>query len=59
MIKNILKLIFTLAMWELVKYVANVVIEYYRYRDDEVDNINTFNEYDHADLKRIVAEVSE
>ncbi|MCR4455631.1 hypothetical protein NTB88_21970 [Aeromonas salmonicida] len=32
----------------------------YRYRQDEIDTpINTFNEYDHADLKRIVAEVSE
>ncbi|MDI3230982.1 transcriptional activator RinB [Staphylococcus pasteuri] len=54
-----LKLLFTLAMYELGKYVTNVVIEHYRYREDEVDIINTFNEMDHIDLKRIVAEVSE
>lgn len=59
MIKHISKLIFTLAMYELGKYVTNVVIEHYRYREDEVDTINTFNEYDHMDLKRMVAEVSE
>lgn len=59
MIKHILKLLFTLAMYELGKYVTNAVIEHYRYREDEVDTINTFNEQDHADLKRIVAEVSE
>lgn len=59
MIKHILKLLFTLAMYELGKYVTNVVIEHYRYREDEVDTINTFNEMDHIDLKRIVAEVSE
>ncbi|MFJ1815030.1 transcriptional activator RinB [Staphylococcus saprophyticus] len=58
MIKHILKLLFTLAMYELGKYVTNVVIEHYRYREGEVD-INTFNEQDHIDLKRIVAEVSE
>ncbi|PTU83412.1 hypothetical protein BUZ67_01540 [Staphylococcus pasteuri] len=59
MSKHILKLLFTLAMYELGKYVTNVVIEHYRYREDEVDTINTFNEMDHVDLKRIMAEVSD
>lgn len=27
--------------------------------EDEIDTINTFNEHDYADLKGIVAEVSE
>lgn len=32
----------------------------YRYRQDDIDTpINTFNECDHNDLKRIVAEVSD
>lgn len=59
MIKHILKLLFTLAMYELGKYGANKVIEHYKYREDEIDTINTFNEYDHADLKRMLAEVSD
>ncbi|MCE3022557.1 transcriptional activator RinB [Staphylococcus pasteuri] len=57
MIKHILKLLFTLAMYELGKYVTNVVIDYYRYKQDEVDQApKDFSKYDHIHLN---AEVSE
>lgn len=59
MIKHISKLIFTLAMYELGKYVTEQLIIKYTANDDIDTPINTFNEYDHSDLKRIVAEVSE
>ncbi|ASN69390.1 putative RinB [uncultured Caudovirales phage] len=57
MIKHILKLLFTLAMYELGKYVTNAVIEHYKYREDEVDKPpQDFNQHDHIHLN---AEVSE
>lgn len=57
MIKHILKLLFTLSTYELGKYVTNVVIDYYRYKQDEVEQApQDFSEYDHIHLN---AEVSD
>ena len=57
MIKHILKLLFTLATYELGKYVTNVVIDYYKYKQDEVDQApQDFNEYDHTHLNDEVSE---
>lgn len=51
MFKRILKIWFTIAMYELGKYVTNVVIDYYKYKQDEVEQApKDFNEYDHIHL---------
>ncbi|MCD9065998.1 transcriptional activator RinB [Staphylococcus pasteuri] len=57
MIKHILKLLFTLAMYELGKYVTNAVVNYYRYKEDDIDiPPQDFNQCDHIHLN---AEVSD
>lgn len=57
MIKRILKIWFTIGMYELGKYVTNVVINYYKYKQDEVDQApKDFNEYDHIHLNDEVSD---
>lgn len=57
MIKRILKDLFLIAMYELGKYVTNVVIDYYKYKQDEVEQTpQDFNEYDHTHLNDEVSE---
>lgn len=57
MIKRILKIWFTIGMYELGKYVTNVVIDYYKYKQDEVEQApQDFNEYDHTHLNDEVSE---
>lgn len=57
MVKHILKIWFTIGMYELGKYVTNVVIDYYKYKQDEVDQVpQDFTQDDHIHLN---AEVSE
>ncbi|MCE5089212.1 transcriptional activator RinB [Staphylococcus devriesei] len=55
MIKHISKLIFTLAMYELGKYLMNELIVYLQSEDD-IDMPKDFNQLDHIHLN---AEVSE
>lgn len=55
MIKHILKLIFTLAMYELGKYATEQLIIWWQ-SDDELDAPLDFNQYDHIHLN---AEVSD
>ncbi|ASN72789.1 hypothetical protein 7F16_12 [uncultured Caudovirales phage] len=53
MIKHILKLLFTLFTYELGKYVTNVVIDYYKYKQDEVEQApKDFNKHDHIHLNK-------
>lgn len=57
MIKRILKDLFLIAMYELGKYLTNVVIDYYKYKQDEVEQApQDFNEYDHTHLNDEVSE---
>lgn len=57
MIKRVLKDLFLIAMYELGKYVTNVVIDYYKYKQDEVEQApQDFNEYDHTHLNDEVSE---
>lgn len=57
MFKRILKIWFTIAMYELGKYLTNVVIDYYKYKQDEVDQApKDFNEYDHTHLNDEVSD---
>lgn len=58
MIKHILKLIFTLAMYELDKYVTEQLIIWCQ-SDDELDAPLDFTDADHAHLNRLMREVSE
>lgn len=55
MIKHILKLIFTLAMYELGKYMTEQLIIWWQ-SEDELDAPLDFNQYDHIHLN---AEVSD
>ncbi|WP_281197389.1 transcriptional activator RinB [Staphylococcus felis] len=55
MTKSILKMLFTLLIYELCKYVTEQALIVLT-SDDEID---TFNEYDHMYLNNIKVEVSE
>ncbi|REH97122.1 transcriptional regulator [Staphylococcus felis] len=55
MTKSILKMLFTLLIYELCKYVTEQALIVLT-SDDEID---TFNEYDHIDLNNLKVEVSE
>lgn len=57
MFKRILKIWFTIAMYESGKYVTNVVIDYYKYKQDEVEQApQDFSEYDHIHLNDEVSD---
>ena len=57
MVKLKLKDLFLIAMYELGKYLTNVVIDYYKYKQDEVEQApQDFNEYDHTHLNDEVSE---
>lgn len=58
MIKHILKLLFTLAMYELGKWVTEQVIIWWQ-SDDELDAPLDFTDADHEHLNRLMREVSE
>ncbi|MGW5464731.1 transcriptional activator RinB [Streptomyces sp. NPDC003996] len=58
MIKHISKLIFTLAMYELGKYVTEKLIIWWQ-SDDELDALLDFTDVDHSHLNRLMREVSE
>lgn len=58
MIKHILKLIFTLATYELGKYVTEQLIIWWQ-SDDVLDAPLDYTDADHAHLNRLMREVSE
>ncbi|HBY82149.1 transcriptional activator RinB [Staphylococcus warneri] len=58
MIKHISKLIFTIAMYELGKWVTEQLIIWWQ-SDDELDAPLDFTDADHAHLNRLWREVSE
>ena len=58
MIKTILKLILTLALYEAAKYITEQYI-IYRTQNDDVEAPADFNIDDHIHLNNIKAEVSE
>lgn len=58
MIKHISKLIFTLAMYELGKYVTEQLIIWWQ-SDDDLDAPLDFTDADHAHINRLMREVSE
>ncbi|EIL3011879.1 TPA: transcriptional activator RinB [Staphylococcus pseudintermedius] len=55
MFKRITKLIVTLTAYELIKYLTEQVIIVLTVNDD----VDTFNEYDHAHLDNLRAEVTD
>ncbi|ELH1834216.1 transcriptional regulator [Staphylococcus pseudintermedius] len=55
MIKRTINLLITLALYELGTYLTEQAIVVLTANDD----VNTFNEYDHAHLNNLQAEVSE
>jgi len=57
MIKRILKIWFTIAMYELGKYVTEQLIVWWQ-SDDELDAPLDFTDADHAHLNRLMREVS-
>ncbi|WP_154836102.1 transcriptional activator RinB [Staphylococcus pasteuri] len=58
MIKHISKLIFTLAMYELGKFVTEQLIIWWQ-SDDDLEAPLDFTDADHVHLNRLMREVSE